>query len=102
MQIPTLQELIEAGVHFGHKISRGNPRMKSFIYGARDGVHIIDLTLSEKYLKEACEKAFDLGKNGKVLLFIGTKKQAKELVEEEAKRVGAPYLSEKWVGGFLT
>lgn len=101
-KIPSLQDLLEAGVHFGHKVSRGNPRMSPFIYGAREGVHIIDLTISEKYLKEACQFATELGKTGKTLLFVGTKKQAHDLTEESAKRVGAPYLSERWVGGFLT
>ena len=85
MQIPTLQELLEAGVHFGHKVSRGHPRMKPFIYGARDGVHIIDLTKSEKLLKEAVEYVYELGLNNKVLLFVGTKKQVKPILEELAQ-----------------
>lgn len=102
MKYPTLQELLEAGVHFGHKISRGNPRMKPFIYGVRDGVHIIDLTLSDKYLKEACVYAQELGKTGGTLLFVGTKNQSRDIVEEQAKVVGAPYLTFRWIGGFLT
>ena len=102
MKYPTLQELLEAGVHFGHKISRGNPRMKPFIYGTRDGVSIIDLTLSEKYLKEACVYVQELGKNGGTLLFVGTKNQSRDIVEEQAKAVGAPYLTFRWIGGFLT
>lgn len=99
---PTMQELLEAGVHFGHKSSRGNPRMQQYIYGAREGVHIIDLAQSEKLLREACEFAYELGKNGKNLIFVGTKKQAKSIVEESAKSADAMYLSEKWVPGFLT
>jgi len=102
MKIPSLQDLLEAGVHFGHKVSRGNPRMSPYIYGAREGVHIIDLTLSEKMLREAASFAESLGKEGKTLLFVGTKKQAHEITEESAQSVGAPYLSNKWVGGFLT
>ncbi len=102
IKYPTLQELLEAGVHFGHKISRGNPRMKPFIYGARDGVHIIDLTLSEKYLKEACEYVQELGKNGGTLLFVGTKNQSRDIVEEQAKAINAPFLTFRWIGGFLT
>lgn len=102
MNIPTLQELLEAGVHFGHRVSRGNPKMRPFIYGARDGVHIIDLTLSEKFLKDACEYVNNLGKQGGVLLFVGTKKQSQDIVEEEAKKVEAPYLTFRWIGGFLT
>lgn len=101
-KLPTLQELLEAGVHFGHQVRRGHPRMKPYIYGAREGVHIIDLTQSDKYLKEACEYVYNLGKMGKVLLFAGTKKQARPIVEEAAKALEAPYLVERWMGGFLT
>lgn len=75
-KLPTLQELLEAGVHFGHQVRRGHPRMRPYIYGAREGVHVIDLTQSEKYLKEAAEFVYNLGKEGRVLLFVGTKKQA--------------------------
>lgn len=102
IKYPTLQELLEAGVHFGHKISRGNPRMKPFIYGARDGVSIIDLTLSEKYLKEACEYVLELGKNNGTMLFVGTKKQAQPIIKELAQKLEAPYLTSRWIGGFLT
>lgn len=101
-KLPTLEELLEAGVHFGHQVRRGHPRMRPYIYGTRDGVHIIDLTQSDKYLKEACEFVYNLGKEGKILLFVGTKKQAKPIVEELAKELQAPYLSERWMGGFLT
>ena len=101
-KLPTLQELLEAGVHFGHQVRRGHPRMKPFIYGARDGVHIIDLTLSDKYLKEACEYVYELGRSGKALLFVATKKQARGIVEPLAKTLEAPYLVERWMGGFLT
>jgi len=86
-KLPTLQELLEAGVHFGHQVRRGHPRMKPYIYGAKDGVSVIDLTQSEKYLKEACEFVYNLGKEGKVLLFVGTKKQAQPIIEEEAKKL---------------
>ncbi len=101
-KLPTLQELLEAGVHFGHQVRRGHPRMKPYIYGAREGVHIIDLTLSEKYLKEACEFVYNLGRDGKVLLFVGTKKQARPIVEEAVKASVAPYMIDRWMGGFLT
>ena len=101
-KLPTLQELLEAGVHFGHQVRRGHPRMKPYIYGAREGVSVIDLTQSEKYLKEACEFVYDLGKSGKVLLFAGTKKQAKPIIEELALKLQAPYLVHRWMGGFLT
>ena len=102
IKYPSLQELLEAGVHFGHKISRGNPRMKPFIYGARDGVSIIDLTLSEKYLKEASEYVLELGKKNGTLLFVGTKKQAQPIIKELAQKLEAPYLTSRWIGGFLT
>ena len=101
-KLPTLEELLEAGVHFGHQVRRGHPRMKPYIYGARDGVHIIDLTQSDKYLKEACEYVYQLGKSSKVLLFVATKKQARVIVEPLAKELEAPYLVERWMGGFLT
>ncbi|MDO8618852.1 MAG: 30S ribosomal protein S2 [Candidatus Daviesbacteria bacterium] len=99
---PSMQELLEAGVHFGHQVRRGNPRMKQYVYGARDGVHIIDLTQSEKLLKEACEFVYTQASEGKVVLFVGTKKQARDIIRDSAKRVGAPYMVERWVGGFLT
>ncbi len=102
MNIPTLQQLLEAGVHFGHQVRRGNPRMRPYIYGAREGVHIIDLTESEKHLKVAAEYAFQLGQEGKVLLFVGTKKQSKPIVEELAQKTTSPFLSTRWIGGFLT
>ena len=102
LKIPSLQELLEAGVHFGHKVSRGNPKMAPFIYSARDGVHIIDLTQSEKGLRETCEFVKTLGAEGKILLFVGTKKQAQPIIEEAAKKAGAPYLINRWIGGFLT
>ncbi len=101
-KLPSLQELLEAGVHFGHQVRRGHPRMKPYIYGAREGVHVIDLTQSEKYLKEACEFVYEMGKSGKVLLFVGTKKQAKPIIEEICKELKAPFLVARWMGGFLT
>ena len=99
---PSMQELLEAGVHFGHQVRRGNPRMKQYIYGVREGVHIIDLIQSEQLLKEACEFVYSLGVEGKVLLFVGTKKQAKDIVKGAGIKVGAPFLVERWIGGYLT
>jgi small subunit ribosomal protein S2 len=101
-QVPSMQDLLSAGVHFGHQVRRGHPKMKEYIYGARDGVHIIDLAQSEEKLKEATQAAYEFGKAGKVMLIVGTKKQAKEIIKELAKEVETPFLSEKWVGGFLT
>lgn len=97
-----MQELLEAGVHFGHKVSRGHPRMKPYIYGARDGVHIIDLAKSEEGLRSAINFCYELGKSGGVLLVVGTKKQAKELIDEQAKEAGCYFITSHWVGGLLT
>ncbi len=102
ISIPNMQDLLEAGVHFGHQVRRGNPKMKSYIYGARDGIHIIDLAQSEEKLKQAAEYAYELGKKGSILLVIGTKKQAKDIVEDLAKSAETPYLTSHWVGGLLT
>jgi small subunit ribosomal protein S2 len=101
-KVPSMQDLLEAGAHFGHKVSRGNPRMKRYIYGARDGVQIVDLAKTEELLKEATEKAYQLGKDGKVMLLIGTKKQAQELIRGLAKEADTYYLVQKWVKGLFT
>lgn len=102
IQTPDMQELLAAGVHFGHKVSRGHPKMKRYIFGARDGVHILDLAQSEAQLKEATQAAYELGKSGGVMLLVGTKKQAHEVIEGLAKEADTPYLTEKWAGGFFT
>lgn len=102
LNIPTLQQLLEAGVHFGHRVSRGHPKMAEFIYGAKEGVHIIDLEKSQAYLRKAAEFAYQLGEEGKVLLFVGTKKQAQPIIKEAAEGVGAPYVAYGWIGGTLT
>lgn len=99
---PSMQQLLEAGVHFGHQVRRGNPRMGEYIFGVREGVHIINLEFSEKLLKEAAEYAYSLGKEGKVLLFVGTKKQAQAIIAEAAQKAGAPYIDYRWVPGLLT
>lgn len=100
--VPTMQDLLEAGVHFGHQVRRGHPRMQEYIFGVRDGVHIINLEDSEKLLQEACAVAYKLGEEGKVLLFIGTKKQAQSITKELANKIGAPYVDYKWMAGILT
>jgi small subunit ribosomal protein S2 len=100
--VPSMQDLLTAGVHFGHKTSRGNPRMKNYIFGAREGVHIIDLASSEEKLNEAAQAAYNLGKSGKTMLIIGTKKQAQEIVKELADEVGSHYANVRWVAGQLT
>jgi small subunit ribosomal protein S2 len=100
--VPSMQDLLEAGVHFGHQVRRGHPKMSEYIFGVRDGVHIINLEFSEKLLKEAVAYAEKIGKEGKVLLFVGTKKQAQPLVKAAAEEAKSPYLNDRWVGGFLT
>lgn len=102
LQVPSMQQLLEAGVHFGHKVSRAHPKMNQYIYGARDGVSIIDLAQSEEKLKEAASFAYNLGKSEGVLLVVGTKKQAREIVENLAKEAQTPYLISHWLGGLLT
>ena len=102
IKTPDMQELLGAGVHFGHKISRGHPKMKRYIFGARDGVHILDLAHSETQLKEAAEAAYELGKSGAVMLLVGTKKQAQQIVEDLAKEADAFYLNQTWHGGIFT
>lgn len=99
---PSMQDLLSAGVHFGHKTSRGHPKMGQFIYGAREGVHIIDLAKSEEKLKEATDAAYNFGKSGSVMLILGTKKQAQSIVENLAKEAGVPYLNQRWMGGTFT
>lgn len=102
VKVPTLQQLLEAGVHFGHQVRRGHPKMGQYIFGVREGVHIIDLEKSEKMLKEAAEFAHQLGKEGKVLLLVGTKKQAQPIVAELAQKANLPYVDFRWLGGLLT
>lgn len=102
IKTPDMQELLGAGVHFGHKVSRGHPKMKRYIFGARDGVHILDLAHSEEQLKEAAEAAYQMGKAGQVLLMVGTKKQAQDVVAELAKEADTFYLNKTWYGGIFT
>jgi len=102
MQVPSMQELLEAGVHFGHQVRRWNPKMQPFIFGARDNVHVVDLAKTVEKLEEACEFVKKLGEENKVLIFAASKKQARPIIVEEANRVGAMYIAERWIGGLLT
>lgn len=97
-----LKELLEAGAHFGHQTRRWNPKMERFIYGARGGVHIIDLAQTADLLNEAASFAGHQASAGKNVLFVGTKRQARQIVEEAAKKAGMPYVTERWLGGILT
>lgn len=98
----TLKELLEAGAHFGHQTRRWNPKMKQFIFGARGGVHIIDLTKTGVMLKEATDFARDTAAHGGSVLLVGTKRQAAPVVKEIAEAHGLPYVTERWLGGMLT
>jgi len=102
MALVTLKQLLEAGVHFGHQTSRWNPKMKRFIFTARNGIHIIDLQQTVKLLDEACGWVKDVVGSGQKVLFVGTKKQAQESIENEARRSGMPWVNHRWMGGMLT
>ena len=102
MQTIGLKELLEAGVHFGHQTKRWNPKMKPFIFDARNGIHIIDLSKSVSQLNQACSFLTNLARRGGSVLFVGTKKQAQEAVRESAKSCGQFYVTERWLGGTLT
>lgn len=102
MTAVTIKELLEAGVHFGHQTKRWNPKMKEYIYGERNGIHIIDLQKTQKLFIEALEFISNKVAEGKDVLIVGTKKQAQDIVEEEAKRAEAFYVNQRWVGGLLT
>jgi small subunit ribosomal protein S2 len=97
-----MKSLLEAGVHFGHRTRRWNPRMKPFIFTQRNGIHIIDLQQTMQRLEEAYKAVRDAIADGGMILFVGTKKQAQETVQQEAVRCGMPYVSDRWLGGTLT
>jgi len=102
MSIPSLTEMLKAGVHFGHRTSIWHPNMGPYIFGDRGGVHILNLELTQKKLEEAGEFLRKLGMEGGTLLFIGTKRQAQEIVKQKAQECGMPYVVLRWVGGMLT
>ncbi len=98
----TVEELLKSGAHFGHLTRRWNPKMKEFIFMARNGIHIIDLKKTEKYLQEALDEVANLARAGKTILFVGTKKQAQDIIKTEAIRCGMPFVTHRWLGGMLT
>ena len=98
----SMKQLLEAGVHFGHRTSRWNPKMRAYIFGARNGIHIIDLQQTVTMFKSAAAFVRDLAATGGNLLFIGTKKQAQEAIKEEAERCGMFHVHNRWLGGTLT
>jgi small subunit ribosomal protein S2 len=97
-----LRELLEAGVHFGHQTRRWHPKMRRYIFGERDGIYIIDLTRTVVLLERARRFAYELAARGGVILFVGTKKQAKDAIKEVAESARMPYVNERWLGGLLT
>ena len=99
---PTIKELLEAGAHFGHQTSRWHPRMKKYIFTKRNGIHIIDLEQTASMLDDACEFVKQIVEDGGKILFVATKKQAQNIIEEEAKRCGMYYINQRWIGGILT
>lgn len=102
MAIVQVKDLIDAGVHFGHRASRWNPKMRPYIYGKRNLIHIIDLRETVRGLLRGCRFLTQSASKGNLVLFVGTKRQAKEAIEREARRCGMPYVSERWLGGTLT
>lgn len=99
---PNLEELLKSGAHFGHLTRRWNPKMKEFIFMERNGIHIIDLKKTGQYLQEALQEVANLARAGKTILFVGTKKQAQDIIKTEAIRCGMPYITHRWLGGMLT
>jgi len=95
-------ELLEAGVHFGHQTHRWNPKMRPYIWGERNGIYLIDLLQTERLLREAQQFAFELASKGGTILFVGTKKQAKDVIAEVARSCEMPYVNHRWLGGLLT
>src|SRR5438445_3561819 len=102
MPEPTMKQLLEAGVHFGHQTSRWNPKMKRYIFGARNGIYIIDLQQTVRMFREVYGQVRELAASGGVILFVGTKKQAQDAIREEAERCGMLYVNNRWLGGMLT
>ena len=102
MAVASMRDLLEAGVHFGHQTRRWNPKMRRFIFTERSGIYIIDLTQTSERLDEAAQYVRNLAERNGTVLFVGTKKQAQDAVESEAKRVGMPYVNHRWLGGLLT
>jgi len=97
-----VQNLLEAGVHFGHQTKKWNPKMKPYIFGEKSGIYIIDLEKTVSHLTRACNFIRDIASQGVPILFVGTKPQAQEIVEQEAKRCGMFFVNHRWLGGMLT
>jgi small subunit ribosomal protein S2 len=101
-QIPSLEEMLKVGIHFGHQKAKWHPKMGPYIFGARNGVHIVDLEQTQKRLTDALTYLSGVAERGGTVLFVGTKRQAQAIVKREAERCGMPYVTERWLGGTLT
>ena len=102
MSVVSMKSLLEAGVHFGHQTRRWNPKMKKYIFTERNGIYIIDLQKTVGKIEEAYDFVRETAQNGGQVLFVGTKKQAQDAIEKEAKRCGEFYINQRWLGGLLT
>ena len=102
MAVVTMRQLLESGVHFGHQTRRWNPKMKRYIFTERNGIYIIDLQQSLSYIDSSYAFIKDTVAKGGTIMFVGTKKQAQETIEEEARRCGMPFVNRRWMGGMLT
>lgn len=102
MELPTLEEMLEAGVHFGHQTKKWHPQMAPYIYTAREGIHVIDLAITQEKLGEAVEFLQKLASEDKPILFVGTKRQAAPVIAKQAQRANVFYSSERWIGGLIT
>jgi small subunit ribosomal protein S2 len=102
MNLPSIVEMLQAGVHFGHQVSRWHPKMKPYIFTQRNGVHVINLEKTRQILAETLETVKKMASEGKVILFVTTKPQAKEIVKSAAEKCGTPYLTTRWIGGMIT
>lgn len=101
-EVISVKDLLEAGVHFGHQKTKWDPRMKPYIFGERDKIYIIDLQQTQKQVLDACKIVKEIASKGKLIIFVGTKKQAGDIIKEEAVRCGMPYVNTRWLGGTLT
>lgn len=102
MQMPTLVDMLKAGVHFGHQSSRWHPKMEPYIFGTRNGIHVINLEKTQEELEKTLNYVRNLAASGKVILFVGTKRQSREIIRNAAESCKMPFLTERWIGGLLT
>jgi len=98
----TIEELFEAGAHFGHVVKKWNPKMKKYLWGAKNGIHIFDLEKTVSGLEDACKALTTAAREGKRIVLVGTKRQAKQMLETEAKRIDVPFITQRWMGGLIT